>query len=70
MAHLLENLTSEQIRLIAADPLTADGRALLLKISGADKPYASLDEMHADKQDLYGEQLQSEFEADQAIDDE
>lgn len=73
MAHalenVLENLTSAEIRLIAAQPLTDAGRALLYRISGADKPYATLDEMHADPSEPYADEVQADFEAEQQRDD-
>lgn len=61
--HPLSNLTSEEIRHIASEPLTSRGRALLERISG--KPHANLDEMHTDSPDPYGEGLQADFEAAQ-----
>ncbi len=70
MAHVLEHLRSDQIRLIAADPLTDEGRSLLERISGADRPYRDLDEMFADSPDPYGEDLQAAFDAEQQRDEE
>jgi hypothetical protein len=65
--HPLSKLTSEEIRLAGADPLTAEGHAILDRISG--KPYGSLDEMFADDSFLYGQDLQDAFEKRQQQDD-
>jgi hypothetical protein len=55
MTHVLENLSPEQIRLIADEPLSYAGRELLERISGSDKPYGSEEEIEADSIDPYAE---------------
>lgn len=65
-----QNLLAAQSQLAGVDTGTPEGRAILLRVSGSDQPYANLDEMHADEPDPYGESLQADFDVEQAKDEE
>lgn len=70
MDHPLANLTDAELRLIAEEPLSDTGRELLLRISGATIPHASLDDVFAQENDPYAESAQADFDAAQVKDDE